>query len=77
LNLEGTTWKAKALMIELPLLYGLDVITKPISHETSHETFGLLDFLILGATDIRTPRFPDIRSPTFGLLDTSKTKSNI
>src|SRR6218665_864964 len=39
-------WKANALMTEIPLLYGLDVITKQIWHETSHETFGLLDVLI-------------------------------
>ena len=44
--------EANVLMTELQVLYGLDVglglITKPIWHETSHETFGLLDFLILG-----------------------------
>jgi len=44
-------------MTELQLLYGFDVITKPIWHKTSHETFGLLDFLILGVRQ------------TFGLLD--------
>ena len=46
MNLEDATWKANALMTELPLLNGLDVglITKP----SRHETFGLLDFLILG-----------------------------
>jgi len=38
------TW----LITELTLLYGMDIITKPIWHETSNETFGLLDFLILG-----------------------------
>ena len=47
-NLEG-----ERLMTELQLVYGLDVITKPIWHET----FGLLDFLILGVRQ------------TFGLLD--------
>ena len=52
-------------MTKLPLLYGLDVITNPILHEISHETFGLLDFLILG---VRL---------TFGLLDTSYYNSTV
>ena len=30
LNLEGSMWKANALMTELPLLYGWDLIAKPI-----------------------------------------------
>ena len=52
-----STWEANVLMTELQLLYGLDVITKLIRHMTSRETFGLLDFLILGVRQ------------TFGLLD--------
>ena len=57
LNLECAMWKANVLRTELQLLYCLDVITKPIWHEISHETFGLLEFLILGVRQ------------TFGLLD--------
>ena len=61
-------WKANALITELPLvdLHGLDVITrpKPIWHEAR---------LTL---DIRTPRFPDIGNPTFGLVDTWILKSD-
>ena len=62
MNLGGATCKANTLITELPLLFGFDLITAYLTRDFTR--------------DIRTPRFPDIGSPTFGLLDTSMKKSS-